>query len=90
MKEAIRSLNWRKLIMVSVLLGGLIGAFAPQGIFTRTAFMYGYPGGGSCPDKKVNGSTVCRWTGGCLINGNKCVYAKDIYYTGNCPDETCQ
>jgi hypothetical protein len=90
MREAFRSLNWRKLIMVSVLLGGLIGAFAPQGIFTRTAFMYGYGGGGSCPNKIVNGQVVCQWTGGCALQGNKCIYAKVYPYNGSCPDETCQ
>ncbi len=91
MKENFRSLNWRKLILVSLMFGGLFGAFAPNGIFTRTAFMQSYGGGpGSwvCPD----GGTIDCKANGCRQSSNQ----PDSYwvcnYIGtNCPPlEQCR
>lgn len=48
--------------MVSVLLGGLIGAFAPQGVFTRTAFLSSYGGSYVCLDKDGCMYGNCRQT----------------------------
>lgn len=38
MKETFRSLNWRKLIMVSTLLGVMFSVISISGSFIQTAF----------------------------------------------------
>jgi len=73
MKEAIRGLNWRKLIMVSVLLGGIFSAFDITGSFTQTAFTDGYPGAGRC-------CKTSELTPGCQANG-----CTGSFFTKKCP-----
>ncbi len=94
MREAFRSLNWRKLILVSFLLGGLIGAFAPQGMFTITAFTQGYGGvdGYWCDGEAQPTNNVGQCINGyCFTNGvgdKKCKYMRVGGAT--CPEPACK
>ena len=90
MKEAIRSLNWRKLIIVSVLLGGMFSAFNTTGSFTQTAFTEGYPGDSRC-------CKTSELTPGCRANGcqgsflnKKCPTTPSPGSTAVCGDISCQ
>ncbi len=93
MKEAIRGLNWRKLIMVSVLLGGIFSAFDITGSFTQTAFMQSYGSTDStarCPDvKDYLGNVTCQ-SGGCstVSTGGTCIYFPRVS-TYVCPNKSC-
>ncbi len=74
MNEVIRSIKWRKLILVSVLIGGLLGIF-DSSLFNRTVL--GNPGG--CPENffcKANGCTSA-------VGGLKCAYSDPYGY--GCP-----
>ena len=90
MREAFRSLNWRKLIMVSVLLGGLLGIFDINGAFTQTAFTESYGSTARCPDvKDYLGNVTCQ-SGGCstVASGGTCIYFPRVS-TYVCPNKGC-
>lgn len=84
MKELMCSLKWRKLILVSMLIGGLLGVF-DSGLAASTVYgnLPGGPGDG-CPE-----NTFCK-TNGCSSGsgGMHCSY-DDPYHWG-CPTHiTC-
>lgn len=79
MKQLIFGLKWRKLILVSILVGGIFGAFDAD-LFTRTAFGNA-PGPDGCAD-----GTQCKSIG-CSVGpgGSYCTYY-NIYGGGaTCP-----
>lgn len=73
MKKIMRSLKWHKLILVSLFMGGLLGAFN-IGLFTPT--VSGLP---DCPDGEQ-----CRRVG-CDPPGQYCVYQNIYGNDGICP-----
>jgi len=89
MKNVIRGLNLRQMLLASILFGALSGAFGSSGAFTQTAFSQSYGGGvGNCKDRQV-GDTYCAatWCYYTIAGGPSsatCKYNK-LWGTQSCP-----
>jgi hypothetical protein len=92
MRQTVRSLKLRQMLMASLLFGALAGAFSSSGTFTQTAFsqQYGGSGGqGDCKDQKPDMTTYCAvtWCYYTIAGGPStatCKYMR-IAGTGTCP-----
>jgi hypothetical protein len=90
MKNVIRRLNFKKMLLASILFGALSGAFGSSGAFTQTAFSQSYGGGtGNCRDQLVAGGTYCAatWCYYTIAGGPSsatCKYMR-TQGTGTCP-----
>lgn len=76
MKSIFSDLKWRKIIIVSILLGSLFGMFDVSNSFTPKAFAQK----DGCPEGEQCRTLGCSGTG---VGGNKCVYYS-IYGTSIC------
>ena len=80
MKKALRSLKLHKLILLSLFLGGLLGAF-DAGLFTQT--VSGIPPS-ECPSSVMCDPIGCSYGPGDVY----CVYNNSHCYTNiPCPDD---
>ncbi len=89
MRNVIRRLNLRQMLVASILFGALSGAFGTSGAFTQTAFSQSYGGTGTCRDKWV-GSTYCSafWCYYTIAGGPSSATCKYLITQGSgpCPD----
>jgi hypothetical protein len=86
MRNEIRNLSWRKIIIISVLLAGIFGMFDVYGIFSKK--VYGnLPGPWKCPD---GGTIECTAVGCVKSSSEPDSYWVCRYSGSNCPPlEAC-